>query len=836
MPAKRRPVLRFLILFTAGLALAAVLFGVWFHTQLKRSLPLLDGDIALTASGLTASVTIERDALGVPTIRAASRADAARALGFLHAQERFFQMDLARRRAAGELAELVGPDALPRDKAARIHAFRTVARASLAQLSPAERALLDAYTAGVNAGLAHLKSPPFEYIVLRTDPAPWVSEDSILVAHAMCLDLQDGDAAYERSLAALRDTLGLAAMNFFSPLIAPDDAALDGTTAELPPTPGPRVLDLRPRTAADSSSVSDSALLATHSSLLATPPEGSNSIALAGPRTANGAALLANDMHLSLRVPNTWYRASLDFPTPTPASETSDTSSSTSRLPLTPDARVRTRVTGVTLPGIPVVIAGSNGHIAWGFTNSNADTVDLVAITASDIDRAYYIHEGNTLEFEKRAEIIRVKGEDPVTHEIPISPWGPVIGENVKGQYLALKWVAHDPAATNFTLGELETATTTAQAVAIAHRSGLPAQNILIADSAGTIAWTIAGKLPLRAGFDGRLPVTMSFGDRRWDGFVPETQIPVLSSDPSLTSTSHFPRQPAGPARLSTANQRLFGSDALQILGDGGYEPPLRAARLNELIAPLEKAAPRDLLAVVLDDRATHLDRWHQLLLRTLDGEKLSNEKFRAPLRAELEPWTGRATADSASYRLVRAFRRHVTARALTPIFARTAKYPEFNFARLRYEPALWRLLEEKPAHLLDPAYATWDDLLAAAAADAAHEYDDVTTPWGEQNTARIQHPLSRILPGFLARYLDMPADPLPGDKDVPRVQTPNHGASERFIVSPGHEAEGIFHMPGGQSGHPLSPHYRAGHEAWVKGEPTPFLPGTTIHTLTLTP
>jgi penicillin amidase len=839
---KKRPLLRWSLRILVALLLIAVLFSGWFYSQLKRSIPLLDGQLSLATAGLTAPVTIERDALGVPTIRATNRADAARALGFLHAQERFFQMDLSRRKAAGELSELVGAGALPLDRSARIHAFRTVASATFAQLPPAERALLEAYAAGANAGLSQLRARPFEYLVLRTSPAPWQPEDCILVAHAMWLDLQDGDGAYERSLTAVRDTLGTAATNFFSPLIAPDDTALDGSTAELPAIPGPRIIDLRSPADPKTTFVSpppSSDLLATHYPPLATseipPREGSNSFALTGAHTTTGAAILANDMHLALRVPNTWYRASLDFPAAASASQPSTLNSQPTALP-------RTRVTGVTLPGTPLVIAGSNGHIAWGFTNSNTDTVDLVAITASDIDRAYYIHEGKTREFAQRAEIIRVKGEDPVTHTIAISPWGPVIGANAKGQHLALKWIAHDPAATNFTLGELETATTAAQAIAIAHRAGIPAQNFLVADSAGAIAWTIAGKLPRRIGFDGRLPVTMSFGDRRWDGFVPENQIPVLSSAPVPNSDPSAPLSTPPPFRLSTANQRLLGGPALEILGDGGYEPPLRAARLQQLLTPLDKATPRDLLAVQLDDHAPHLDRWHQLLRRTLTDDAIARKKSRANLRAALDPWTARATTDSVSYRLVHDFRLQVATRVMSPLFARAIeKYPDFNFTRLRYEPALWRILDEKPPHFLEGSYGTWDDLLLAAADDVITALDDAgldfdEATWGQANTAAIHHPLGRVLPGFLARRLNMPAEPLPGDRNLPRVQTPNHGASERFAVSPGRESEGIFHMPGGQSGHPLSPFYRAGHDAWVKGAPTPFLPGATQHTLTLTP
>ena len=177
-----------------------------------------------------------------------------------------------------------------------------------------------------------------------------------------------------------------------------------------------------------------------------------------------------------------------------------------------------------------------------------------------------------------------------------------------------------------------------------------------------------------------------------------------------------------------------------------------------------------------------------------------------------------------------------------TRLFARIAeRHPDFTYNRFRYQPALDRLLEEQPVHLLAPEYASWPDLLLAAADDVLAGLKEKglapdEAAWGRQNTARIRHPLSRALPGFLAKHLDMPADPLPGDNDVPRVQTPAFGASQRFVVSPGRESEGIYHMPGGQSGHPLSPYYRAGHDAWVKGEPTPFLPGPAQHTLILTP
>ena len=183
---------------------------------------------------------------GVPTIRGATRDDVARALGYLHAQDRFFQMDLLRRRAAGELAELFGESAVPLDRDARVHGFRALARQALALLPPEQRALVEAYTAGVNAGLAALRARPFEYYVLRVRPQPWQAEDTLLVGYAMVLDLQDS-REYERMLAAIQYSYGRTMLDFLAPRGTESDAALDGSTFPQPPVPGPDIIDLRKR-------------------------------------------------------------------------------------------------------------------------------------------------------------------------------------------------------------------------------------------------------------------------------------------------------------------------------------------------------------------------------------------------------------------------------------------------------------------------------------------------------------------------------------------------------------------------------------------------------------
>lgn len=789
--------LQLLVSVLSVLALLLVAGLSWFWWQMRGSLPALTGERNL--SGLTAPTTIEHDALGVPTISGTNRLDVARATGYVHAQDRFFQMDLLRRSGAGELAEIFGSAAVSLDQAHRLHGFRATAEKAFVLLTPEKRQLLEAYTVGVNAGLSDLKKSPWEYLVLRTTPQPWRSEDSLLVAYAMWFDLQDSTGRFERSLDALRLSRGMSVMDFLAPRGTSWDAALDGSTTPAEPLPP---IQFKPAHAQPTARLDFSEALFP----------GSNSFAVSGAHTASGAALLANDMHLNLNVPNLWYRAVLRW---------------------TDAAGQARRLVGVTLPGTPGLVAGSNGSIAWGFTNSNLDSIDVVTVELDPIGDIYYRTPEGRREFEVRQEFIKVKGEDPVAFTARWTEWGPVISPVANGRCHAIRWNAHDPNATNFDLLDLENAPNVAAAVAISHRVGMPNQNLLVADTTGQIAWTLTGKIPRRVGYDGRIPVSWAFGDRKWDGWLNPEEIPVILN-PS-------------EGLLSTANQRLVGGDNGAKLGDGGYDVGARGQQLRDdlrrLITTSDKAvAPSDLLAIQLDDRALFLERWQQLFLQQLTDEVVAENAPRAALRTAVRQWNGRASIDSAAYRLVRTFRFRVAELALSPFLERArVTYPRFNHLNFQYEDALWQLATEQPANLLNPAYPSWNTLLLAAVDEVIAATDQAGVKpleffWGDHNKLRMQHPFSRFLPGIFSRLLNMPAQPLPGGADMPRVQGPGHGASEQLVVSPGREDEGIFHMPGGQSGHPLSPFYRAGHDAWVKGEPTPLLPGLTQHTLTLTP
>ncbi len=798
---RRRPVLRALLALAVLIVLVLLAAGIWIHGRLTASLPQLDGEARIP--GMSAAVEVERDDLGVPTIHAANRLDAARALGFLHAQDRYFQMDLLRRQAAGELAEIIGPAVVKVDRRHRVHRFREEARAILAASSPEERALLDAYAGGVNAGLSSLGGKPFEYLLLRVDPAPWRPEDSILAVYAMFFELNDDRGHRESDLGILRDTLPAP---MFDLLAAPGtewDAPLVGPAFATPPIPGPEVFDLHKRPAPPKSAALPTRLPVDDLAAAV----GSNNWAVAGPHTADGHALLANDMHLGIRVPNTWYRASM----------------------VRPDGRGGTlRITGVTLPGTPTMAVGSNGHVAWGFTNSYGDWTDLVELEVDPKDPEVYRTPQGPRRFTTGKERIRVKGGADDVLEVKETIWGPVIDKDHLGRPRALAWTAHHPEAVNLQTDQLQTAGTLEEAMAIANRSGIPPQNFTVADETGRVGWTIIGRIPRRVGFDGRTPTSWADGTRRWDGWLSPQEYPRVVNPPS--------------GRIWTANARVGDGDLLAKLGNGGYDFGARARQVRDDLMKLERATPTDLLGVQLDDRALFLERWRDLLLKELTPAAIQGHPRRAELRRVVETgWTGRASVDSAGYRNVRAFRAFVEDAVFTSLSGQGNVPEEERFQPpTQFEGALWKIVTERPANLLDPRFATWDEAMLAAAdamiksfeGQGAHLADRT---WGERNTTHLQHPLSLAVPA-LGRWLDVPSRQLPGDQNMPRVQGPTFGASERMVVSPGHEETGLFEMPVGESGHPLSPYYQAMERTWEEGKPAPFLPGPAVHRLRLLP
>jgi penicillin amidase len=735
------------------------------HVMLRASLPALDGKAV--APGLHAAAAITRDARGIPTIEAPSRAELAYATGYAHAQDRYFQMDLSRRLAAGELTALFGDAARDQDAKAALFGFRRVARQVLAQASGAQRALVEAYARGANAGLASLRSRPWEYWVLGAPPRPWLAEDTVLVVHAMWWDLQYGGFRLEQLRRQLDARLGgpvtVSGWKRATCFLFPPRSIWDAPNP-VPGAPAPATHDA----CQDVPSPSELEVSAPALGGLVHPDDGastvgSNNWAVSGSLAKGGGALVASDMHLGLRVPAVWYRARL-------LSGALD-------------------LNGLTLPGAPVLVAGSNGRIAWSFSNSYGDWLDLEHRGCGS--------EGRGLAFS--------------------APDG-------RGDCEFATWLAALPEATNLSLLELETAGSVAAALAIAPGVGIPHQNLIVGDRAGHIGWTVIGRIPAGGG------AARNDGSGAW---LAGSEYPRIEDPPS--------------GRLWAANARVT-SDPRQeaIIGDdeaavgAEYDLGARASQIrDDLFALRGQAAPADMLAIQLDDRALFLARWRELLKGLLDEAALEARPARRALLRDVAAWGGRALPDSTGYRAVRDFRSRVESVVWEAILRSLDIAPDDVAIPARFEAPLWALVTQQPRHLLPTNYPGWRELLLAQA-DAAQEGGaehcgrPTRCDWARE-PVRIRHPLSAALP-FLGPLLDMPAVRLPGDRNMPRVQAGTFGASERFAVTPGREGEGYMHIAGGQSGHPLSPYYRAGFGDWARGHPSPFLPGAAQHRLELLP
>jgi penicillin amidase len=771
------------------LSLAAAGTAWW---ALNRSLPPLDG--AVVAPRLAAEASIERDDRGTPVITAHTRADLAYALGYAHAQDRFFQMDLARRLAAGELSELFGAVALAQDVRTRRFGFRSVARRVVAAAPEGELAIIEAYTHGVNAGLAGLDARPWEYLLLRAAPRAWQAEDSVLVVHSMWWQLQHGSVTAELD----RRRLERAAAKLATPEAARDLIAFvyagysDWDTPNhgkeicaaecVHPVPGfPFLLKFN----------------GTGQAAGEEPrAPGSNGWAVAGTHTRSGVALIANDMHLDLGVPIVWYPARLKL-----------------------DDGPMTDITGVTLPGTPAVVAGSNGRVAWGFTNSYGDFSDVRWGPCESADHRIVterilVRDAPQVEvrFREVDAGVVLDGEEHAT-------------DVAAGECAQVAWLATRPEATNFAMLQLERAQTVDDALMLAPRVGIPGQNMVVGDADGRIAWTLFGRVPRGSGPD-RLFGALEFRD--------ESDHPRIADPPV--------------GRLWTANQRIvegpleaaLGDDELEV-GAGGYDLGARARQIRDgLVALTHPATEADMLAIQTDARALFLARWRFLLLELLDDEALRDAPARAEFRRLLSEWKPEASADSVGYRLVRAWRGAVQD-ALWHSLTTGLSGGHFEARRPgQFEAAAWRLARERPPGFAPPGGGEWRGFLLArldaAIAELVNECGTLAAcNHGSRRPVALRHPLSRAVP-LLSSLLDMPVSQLPGDHHMPRVQDGTFGASERFAVSPGREDQGYLQLPGGPSGHPLSPFYRSGFDDWAAARPAPFLPGPAAHKLTLRP
>ena len=792
-----RRILGFLALLL-GLAAGVAAYAVW---SVRATLPPADErrNIPTFVSGAPGSqVQLDYDALGVPTIRAQNEISLVFGQGWAHARDRRFQMELYRRTALGRLAEWVGPVLLPSDRLFRTFGFGAVADSAVAHLTPSRRALFDAYAAGVNAWDAAHRAAP-EFLALGGFPPPWSARDVVLTTMLLFQDLTWDQADEERKTEVLDRALPPSVVAFLRPVTTAWDVSPGGGAAPpIPPTPGAATFDVRTRKTALAPPSEDEARRAV---VLDRRDTGSNNWAISGARTASGRALVAGDPHLALRVPVIWHRERLEAP--------------------------GLSVTGVTLPGVPGVVFGSNGNVAWAGTNVEGDFVDLVRCVPADAESLTYAGPAGPERFGTRREVIAVRGAPAETLLVRTTRFGPVVARSIRGGFLAAQWTALDPSMYDTDLMALARAGSTRALLDALGSYGGPPLNFVVGDGAGAIAWQIAGRVPRRAGFDPARPREATQTGAGWFGAVPYDSMP-RAYDPAA-------------GFVATANQRTVGGAAWRLIG-GMPTMPWRVHRIATVLASRGGWTAEQCAALQNDVDDGFLGITAQALGRALAPEAVAGDTTLTSVRRILAVWTHRADTTSVAHAYLRYTRLELTRLLVQPLIAPCrAVDSTFEYDWDLSDEVARRLLEERPANLLDPRYSDYDELVRDAAragakglAQRAPGVPLERIEWGRINRADYAHPLGLALPA-LGRWLNLPHAALAGGSHVVRVTRPRSGASMRMVADLADPARSTFALPGGQSGHFLSPHYADEFATWVAGRTTPLEPGPVAHRIQLT-
>jgi penicillin amidase len=802
--------------------LALFLLGdIWFFRAAKESLPVVDGTLKL--SGLAAPVIVTRDSLGVPNISAQNLHDLFFAQGFVTAQDRLWQMDMTRRYASGDLSAVLGPEYIKTDEEQRILGLRQVAEKTVANLPADERARMQAYADGVNAYIAqHQKTLPLEFRLMTYFPYDWTVEDSVLVGLSMTeflnhyeykkelqrekilaklgpeltADLyvnsswrdhvpgeegqsieneppagespgEDEEAPgsnrpkQRSSLEQLQVPLGLKPArddnNFVSPGGAPEGAPLqNASNAPLPFSHGfdPADGDLRP---------------------------GSNNWVVSGAHTVTGKPILSNDMHLDLRMPNTWYEAHLtagDYD-----------------------------VVGVTLPGVPYVIVGHNQHVAWGFTNLGPNVEDLYVEKFND--RGEYLTPQGWSEPEHRKEIIRVKGKPEVNLDVVITRHGPIITPIVPGEtrQLALKWTIYDTNAGNVSFSDVNSARNWEEFRNAFSKFAAPGQNVVYADTEGHIGYQATGRVPIRAAGDGAVPVPGEDDTHEWTGYVPYDNMPSVYDPPS--------------GIIATANARVTPKDYPYTLAIE-WSAPYRVQRIYKLLGAKKQLTAADMLNIQTDV-LSELDRYcAQRFVYAIDHTPGASQRAKAAADL-MRNWDGTMATDLPAPTIA-----YYSRAALEELLLKAKLGDDRKTYRWFMKPVwLENILMNQPPRWLPSPYSNYNALLTAAVEAAlSQEHAPAalsTWRWGRVHMVDVRHPFWSNFP-VLKRATPGP-QPLSGDEETIKQVSTHFGPSERFTADMSDLDHSTLDIVNGQSGDIFSEHFNDQWDAYYHGRtfPLPF-------------
>jgi penicillin amidase len=777
--------------FIAGvLGATAGLAGASYFWLLKRPLPAHKG--ALKVPGLTSPVEIIRDRWAIPHIFAQNETDAFFAQGFVHAQERLFQMDFNRRMASGRLSEVLGERSLPLDRWMRILGLRRAAQGSLALLNNTENSMLEAFAAGVNAWIAR-NCLPVEFTLLHYQPESWTPLDTLTWAKMMAWYLSvNWESELQR--ARLLERLG------------------EKKAADLEPPDYPAWPQVTPPGMYSSRNLAGTPDLATEARSILGPTAidglGSNNWVIGPGRSQTGLPLLANDMHLSLTIPAIWFENHL--------------------------AGGQLNVSGISFPGVPGVMAGHNAHVAWGFTNGFADVQDLYIeqIRRNPTGSVDFLYQDDWQPAEVLHEKIYIKGSEPVIQEVILTRHGPIISALAQNlcnqQSLALRWTAYEPDNIFNALWEMNLARDCLEFRQALRHWSVPVQNIVYADRKGNIAYSLPGKIPVRAKGDGRLPVPGWNDEYEWTGYIPFEELPHLYNPPQ--------------GYIASANNRVVGDDYPYPLGID-HVAGSRAQRIAELI----EAEPKidvDTIRRMHQDQISPAAR----VIGEALGRLSSPDVALQAVIEQLRNWDGNLRANSPEAAIYQVFSVRLALRLLeeplgelapgyigkgpTPILAERSIMGE------RAREWLRKILSDSESPWFpnaDPATRT-KILLQTLAESIDFLKETCGTKiedwsWGKLHHLAFNHPLGSVK--HLDRLFNRGPYPIGGDHDTiwaagsSLYDLGNNqvvGPPFRFIADLSDWNNCLGMLVPGQSGHPGSRHYAGNITAWFRGEYHPMV------------
>lgn len=778
---------RWLALFVSAVLLASVGAIAWAYFLAHSALPQLDG--AVRVHGLSAPVTVKRDAHGVPSIEASNLQDLFFAQGYVTAQDRLWQMDTMRRFAAGELAEILGDDFLKHDREQRILGLRIAAKNAIEITPQLDRARFEAYARGVNAYIeSHRNRLPLEFRILHYSPQLWTAEDSALIAAQMVKDLNHGPYRHALTREKILAKLG------------PDltaDLYVNSSVHDHPPTTSRSNTLENTENREATSDAAESArqevpIPETFGSSSTASVEvdqplavGSNNWVVSGAHTVSGKPLLSNDMHLGHQMPNLWYEAHLHCG--------------------------NFEAAGVTLPGVPYVIVGHNQRIAWGFTNVGPTVEDVYVETFNQ--QGQYLTPGGWSEPQHRREIIHRKDKPDVMIEVVSTRHGPIVSDLVPGdtRQLALRWTLYEGTRNPFF--ELNSAQNWDEFRRAFSKFDAPGQNVVYADVDGNIGYQATGKIPIRASGDGSLPANGSDNLHEWTGYIPFEKLPSVFNPPS--------------GIIATANSRIT-PDGYPYSISTGWEAPWRATRIYSVLESGKKFSVSDMLALQTDIYSP----WeHFSAKRFADSvDHAKNPPSRVRQAAEiLRRWNGRMSADSSAPTIAALARAQLTRLLLEPKLGKAPKDPDQLDTTLSWQRYSWpmqsvwleNVMGERPARWLPESYANYDELLTAALDTTISEPDaarDLNSwKWRKFHPVEIQHPILSRIP-LLKHWTGPGVQEQSGSGFTVKAVTRDHGPSQRMTVDLSNFDQSTLNLVTGQAGNFLSPFYMDQWNAWHQG------------------